>query len=275
MSTSSVSSSAATAAPASPAVSLLPTRASSAPLPGVAPLARVRARVWDSPLRVFHWGLVVAVAIAVATGKAGGEWMPTHGRAALAIIGLLVFRVMWGLVGPTTARFGHFLPTPARWRAYRAGRWHGVGHNPLGAVSVVVLLGLLAWQAGSGLFSDDDIAFTGPWAAWVSGDLSHWFTGWHRRLANAVLYWVGLHVAAIAFHTWVKKDALLPPMVTGWKVIDAAHVPPARGGGLPALVASIGVALGAVMAVLVVGLGASPAAVSAPAPAQTASAPAW
>jgi cytochrome b len=219
--------------------------------------ARARIRAWDAPLRVFHWALVAAVSVAIATGKAGGEWMPLHGRAALAVIGLVVFRVSWGLWGSATARFSHFLPTPTRLRAYWQGRWHGVGHNPLGALSVLALLAILAFQAGTGLFGDDDIAFTGPLAAWVSGDLVQRMTGWHRLMADAVLYWIGLHVAAIGFYTLVKKSVLLRPMLTGWKVVDAAQAPPpaARGGGPLALAVSVLAALAVVFALLAFGLG--------------------
>lgn len=186
----------------------------------------VSIRVWDWPLRLFHWSLLAAVATAIATGLAGGEWMTWHGRAGLTIVALLGFRLVWGLVGSTTSRFGHFLPTPARLRVYFSGAWQGVGHNPLGAFSVIALLGLLGLQVGTGLFSNDDIAFAGPLAQLVGEDTVGDLTAWHHRLINVLYGLIGLHVAAIAFYAVFKRERLVPPMVTGKKTIEpGAHVP--------------------------------------------------
>jgi cytochrome b len=204
--------------------------------------------VWDLPLRLFHWLLLVAVTVAIATGLTGGEWMAWHGRAGLAIVGLVTFRTAWGVMGSTTSRFTHFFPTPARLRAYLAGQWHGVGHNPLGALSVFALLGLLALQAGTGLFSNDDIAFAGPLSAWVGEDTVHDLTAWHHRLVNILYGLLGLHVAAIAFYAAVKRERLVPPMVTGRKAWDSGREVP-QGTSVPrawALVLSLALALAAV-----------------------------
>lgn len=189
-----------------------------------------RVRVWDAPLRLFHWLLLAAVSAAIATGLAGGAWMAWHGRAGLLIVGLLAFRLVWGLVGSQTSRFAHFLPTPRRLRAYLAGAWQGVGHNPLGALSVVALLSLLALQAGTGLFSNDDIAFAGPWSDLLDEDRAHALTGWHHRLVNGLYALIGLHLAAIVFHALVKRDRLVPPMVTGWKSTARPHPAPRQAG---------------------------------------------
>ena len=121
-----------------------------------------RVRVWDLPTRAFHWSLVAAVTVATVTGTLGGRWMEWHSRAGLLIVGLLSFRLAWGFVGFEHARFASFAPTPTRLRAYLMGQWRGVGHNPLGALSVFALLGILALQAATGLFSNDDIAINGP-----------------------------------------------------------------------------------------------------------------
>ena len=113
------------------------------PLEAAAPAGMRRIVLWDLPLRVFHWSLMAAVTAAIVTGELGGAWMPWHGRAGLLIVGLLVFRVVWGVLGSATSRFTHFAPSPGRLLAYLRGRWRGVGHNPLGALSVFALLGLL------------------------------------------------------------------------------------------------------------------------------------
>ena len=230
---------------------------------------RQRIRVWDLPLRIFHWALVVAVSTAVTTGELGGKWMELHSKAGLSILGLVVFRIVWGLIGSTHARFARFAPTPRTLRAYVLGRWKGVGHNPLGALSVFALLALLAVQASTGLFSRDDIEFTGPLSPLIDDSLASTLTGWHQQLANVLLVLTAVHVIAIAFYAVWKKNNLVKPMVTGWTDLDAGEPsePEPRKGGLLAFFVAAGVALASVYVVSVV----LPA---KPAPAAT-SAPAW
>jgi hypothetical protein len=107
---------------------------------------RQRIRLWDLPTRLFHWLLVILVLASFISGKIGGNAMDWHGKFGLAILGLLTFRLVWGIVGSTYARFASFFPTPASVLAYLRGQWRGVGHNPLGALSVFGLLVLLAFQ---------------------------------------------------------------------------------------------------------------------------------
>jgi cytochrome b len=223
---------------------LSPTHAPAA-VPGV-----TRIRLWDLPVRVFHWSLVAAVLVAFVTAKLGGDWMDWHGRAGLAIVGLVTFRLVWGIVGSTHARFLSFAPTPARLRAYLTGRWHGVGHNPLGALSVLGLLALLAVQAGTGLFSNDDIAFDGPLSGLVEKARSDSLTGLHHQLSNVLLVLLGLHILAIAFYLLVKKHDLIKPMLTGWKHAQGRHVaqPETRGGSLLGFAIALVVAGAAVVA---------------------------
>jgi len=228
-----------------------------------------RIRLWDLPLRAFHWSLVLAVTVAVVTGKLGGGWMNLHGKAGLCIVGLVVFRLVWGFVGSTHARFANFFPTPGRVRAYLGGRWREVGHNPLGALSVLALLALLALQAGTGLFSNDDIAYTGPLYPSVSDALAQRLSAIHRLSVNGLLALIGLHVLAIAYHVRIKRDDLLKPMVTGWK--DVAQGESTHGGSPLALAAAV---LLAVLAASSVGSSAAPG--RTPVPAHVvASKPAW
>jgi cytochrome b len=197
-----------------------------------APAAPTQARdarilLWDLPLRVFHWSLVAAATTAIVTGELGGSWMAWHGRAGLAIVALLVFRIVWGVVGSATSRFTQFAPTPAAVLRYLRGRWRGIGHNPLGALSVFALLGLLALQAGTGLFGNDDIAFAGPLNHLVDDALGSRLTGWHRLLANGLFVLLGLHLLAIAFHVLVKRHRLIRPMITGRLDVEAGTPLPA------------------------------------------------
>ncbi len=176
-------------------------------------------RLWDLPVRLFHWLLVVAVIGAVATIKAGGEWMAWHERFGLAVLALLTFRVLWGFVGSRYARFTSFLPGPGAVRDYVRGQWRGIGHNPLGALSVLALLGLFGFQAVSGLFATDEIAYNGPLRSLVSSDWSDTLSSWHRRTEWYLYGLVALHVAAIVFYRLVRKEDLVRPMITGKKSV--------------------------------------------------------
>lgn len=181
------------------------------------PLRRIL--VWDLPTRLFHWSLVAAVAVAVVSGEIGGDLMELHGKAGLAILGLVAFRLTWGFVGATHARFLNFAPTAGKLRDYLRGKWKGHGHNPLGALSVFALLGLLAAQAGTGLFGTDEITFTGPLFSLVEETLANRLTGLHKQLAYVLLAVLALHIIAILVYLKVKKDNLVKPMVTGWKEV--------------------------------------------------------
>jgi cytochrome b len=213
----------------------------------VQPPATIRIRLWDLPLRVFHWSLALLVLAAFVTAKVGGPWMEWHGRAGIAIVGLLAFRLVWGLIGSTHARFLSFAPTPGRLLAYVRGRWQGVGHNPLGALSVFAVLGLLAVQTGIGLFANDDIDFNGPLSDLIEKERSDSLTGLHHQLSNVVLVLVGLHIAAVLFYVLFKKNNLIKPMLTGWKEVNAVQAVRHAQGGIAALSVALAAAFGAMV----------------------------
>lgn len=181
-------------------------------------------RVWDLPTRLFHWALVACVVGLVITANVGGGWMVWHGRLGLTVLSLLLFRLLWGFVGGHWSRFGNFLYGPSTVLGYLRGQVrpeHRVGHNPLGMLSVIALLSILLLQVVTGLFSDDEIAFTGPLVALVSGDTVSLATKYHKSIGKLlVLLLVVLHVAAIVFYKLVKKDNLVRPMVQGDKQVD-------------------------------------------------------
>jgi len=185
--------------------------------------------VWDLPTRVFHWLFVLTICAQYTTAKLGTTWMPWHFRLGFFMIGLLTFRIIWGFVGPKHARFSSFLKGPGTVLAYLKqvhkvkDALHSVGHNPLGALMVIAMLALVAAQVTTGLFSTDDIAFTGPYYPTVSNDLAERITGWHHMIFNFIIAAAVLHIAAIAFYTFVKRQRLVPAMVHGHK--PAEHVP--------------------------------------------------
>ena len=231
-----------------------------------------RIKLWDLPIRLFHWLLVILIIAAVISAKIGGNAMDWHGRFGLAILGLLSFRIVWGCIGSHHSRFTSFLPPPASVLAYLRGQWHGIGHNPLGALSVFGLLALICLQVATGLFSNDDIAFQGPLFNLIGKQLSDKATGIHELIISGLIALIVLHLCALAFYTFVKKESLVKPMITGWKDVPpeaARQSESTKGGGAIAFVIALLIAL----AVVYAGSGAWQ---SAPLPTPTAAAPsAW
>ena len=199
-------------------------------------------RVWDLPVRLFHWALVLLVVSCFLTGWNGGNWMIWHGRAGIGIIGLVTFRLVWGFIGSTYARFTTFVRGPGAIIEYLMGKWCGAGHNPLGALSVLGLLAVLGFQSISGLFGNDDIAFNGPLYVLVSKETSDWIVGWHRQTSWLLLTLIVLHLGAISFYRFVKKDDLITPMLTGRKSFCVeCPVKDASGGGFRAFVLALAI----------------------------------
>lgn len=225
-------------------------------------------RLWDLPLRLFHWLLALAVTGAMLSGQIGGNLMIWHGRLGILIAGLLGFRLAWGLVGSTHARFASFVRGPGAILAYLRGEWHGLGHNPLGALSVLGMLTALGLQTAGGLFGNDDIAFQGPLYPLVSKDTSDWLSGLHRKGFWLILLLVLTHLGAIVFYLRVRHDNLVRPMITGRKqVTQPDGLQPAQGGGIAALILAIGVGVGTAYA--------ASGAWQPPPPPEPAAAPAW
>ena len=175
-----------------------------------------RIRVWDLPTRVFHWTLAALVVGSFATVKVGGNLMVWHERLGYAALALVLFRVVWGFVGGRYARFASFVRGPGRVLGYLRGAVApSPGHNPLGALSVLGLLAAVGFQAASGLFTNDDIAFEGPLARHVSGATSSLLTTLHRYNEKVILALVALHVAAILYYRFAKRKDLVRPMLDG------------------------------------------------------------
>ncbi|MBL8383668.1 MAG: cytochrome b/b6 domain-containing protein [Burkholderiales bacterium] len=188
-----------------------------------APDATNDVPVWDLGVRIFHWSLLVLVVAAFVTVKIGGNAMTYHAWCGYAILALLVFRIVWGFVGGTHARFTSFVRGPGavlaslRGMLDRTRHQESLGHNPLGALSVLAMLAALLFQAVSGLFVNDDIAFEGPLYKWAGKELSDRLMSLHHLNEKVILALVALHLAAIAFYFFFHKDNLVRPMVTGIK----------------------------------------------------------
>ena len=184
-----------------------------------------RIRIWDLPTRVFHILLALSVAGLVISGEIGGDAMPIHFMLGYVVLSLVFFRLIWGVVGGHWSRFVNFVPTPSKLLSYvqavRAKQTpHSVGHNPLGALSVLAMLAVLFAQVLSGFMSDDEISNTGPWTALVSSEWVSRATEYHSDIGKVLLILlVVAHVGAVLYHKRIKQDDLITPMLTGDKVL--------------------------------------------------------
>ena len=127
----------------------------------------IQIRVWDWPTRLFHWTLAALIIALVITGNVGGNAMVWHFRCGYGVLSLLIFRIIWGFCGGHWSLWRHLAFTPALvWQYLRPSspRTNFLGHNPLGSLSIIAMLALLGLQVSTGLFSDDEIANSGPFA---------------------------------------------------------------------------------------------------------------
>lgn len=184
-----------------------------------------KIKVWDLPTRIFHWLLVLCVVFMWFSADAGGDWLHWHLRGGLLVMVLIVFRIIWGFVGSDTARFRQFVKGPAQIRRYLNNEItenEQPGHNPLGALMVLALIGAVAFQVLSGLFATDENTYL------YNGYLQHLVgdeEGSAARFVHVNFFWllVGLvvvHVLAVAAYKLVKKHDLIRPMLTGVKELE-------------------------------------------------------
>ena len=205
--------------------------------------------VWDLPIRLFHWLLVIAVGVSYASVKLNR--MPIHLISGYTVAGLLLFRIIWGLVGSDTARFARFLRSPLAairhlLHFFRREPDTEVGHNAAGGWMVLVMLLALLVQVGTGLFSNDDGDTEGPLAKFVDKAMSDTISGIHDKNFNVILGLVGLHVVVITLYALVKRQNLVRPMFTGKKRLPAATPAPRMMHPLLALLIAAVVASGVV-----------------------------
>ncbi len=197
-----------------------------------------RVFVWDISVRLFHWTLVALMVALFVTAELLDGAIELHATLGLAATALVLFRVMWGIVGSSYARFSQFVRGPSVVLAYaRSLLSHPhkfvIGHNPLGGWMVLLLLAVVFLQSMLGLFANDDVLFEGPLAYLVSKDTSDYITGLHYDLFNILLVLVGLHVAAVIWHKLFKGEDLLSAMFTGYKDLPpGVKAENARGGGV-------------------------------------------
>lgn len=175
-------------------------------------------KVWDVPTRLFHWAIVFFFVLSWRSAESGA--MDWHYLSGLIALGLVLFRLIWGVIGSSTARFTHFVRPPGAALAYLRGPADApvktVGHNPVGGYSVVAMLLALSVQVGTGLFAVDvDGLESGPLSYLVSFDQGRVAAGIHEVSFNLLLGLIALHLLAIAYYRIRRSRKLIVPMITG------------------------------------------------------------
>ena len=183
-----------------------------------------RERIWDPLVRLVHWCLVISVLAGYFMGEnmsfSNIGW---HFWAGYATGALLLVRILWGFVGTKPARFSDFIAGPGKTLAYaktatKRSPSYWPGHNPMGAWSAVAIWVVLAGMVVTGLFSESDDFFTSaPLAGYIPSDMRLTMNSWHHTLHLFVLPLILLHLCAIAFYYFWKRENLVKPMITGWK----------------------------------------------------------
>lgn len=212
---------------------------------GDAPLSsseRAALPVWDLPVRLVHWLLVALIAF---------SWWSVHHHhtdwhiwSGCAVLTLLIFRLLWGFFGSSTARWSAFVRGPASVAAHLQGEWSGIGHTPLGALSVVAIFAAVTIQVAAGLIAEDeDGIYTGPLSRLVSIDTSDKARNFHSVWFNVILGLIVIHVAAIVFYRFRGKR-LTRAMITARAMLEPGTEPMRPGKWWVALLClAIGVAL--------------------------------
>ena len=183
-----------------------------------------KIKIWDIYIRVFHWLLLICILVSFISFRL--DEMDIHFISGHCVLALMIFRVIWGVLGSRTALFHSFIKGPGTVLNYlqnpNSDKFKGmIGHSPIAALSVIAMLVVISVQVGTGLISDDEILLQGPLAQYVSGDLSYQATTYHGINAKLIIGLIVLHLAAIAFYRFIKKDDIVKPMVTGQKRVSA------------------------------------------------------
>ena len=184
--------------------------------------------VWDLPVRLFHWLLVISLIASWYTSDGERDLIEYHLYTGYFILGLLLFRIIWGVIGTKYALFSQFIPTPKKLKSYLQGNTqkqddNTIGHNPLGALMVVFMLSLILSQVISGLFMNDDIFTSGPYYESVSSSTQQFMSFIHHNVFDVIVAVSLVHISAAFYYLFVKKSNLISPMITGFKRSNKAE----------------------------------------------------
>lgn len=178
--------------------------------------------VWDLPVRLFHWLLVISLIAAWYTSDGERGLIEYHLQIGSFILGLIIFRIIWGVVGTKYAKFSQFIPNKKSLIYYlknvkKEKEYKTVGHNPVGGLMVIFMLTLILSQAISGLFMNDDVFTSGPYYSSASSVVQNIMSVIHHNVFDVILVVSVLHISAALFYLFVKKANLILPMITGYK----------------------------------------------------------
>mgnify|MGYP001942600210 FL=1 len=184
-------------------------------------LAKKNILIWDIPVRIFHWALVICLIGAWYTSEGERGLIDIHLLFGYSILALVLFRVFWGFIGTKYAKFSQFIPTPTAIKLYLTGKnkFH-LGHNPLGSLMVFFMLALLLLQAISGLFMSDEIFTNGPYFDSVSKNIQQLMSTIHHTVFDIIVIVSILHIGAIFYYLLVKKQNLITAMFTGKQWVE-------------------------------------------------------
>lgn len=183
-----------------------------------------KSLIWDIYTRLFHWLLVICFGLQWLTGELGEGWLSWHSYIGYFTLGLVFFRISWGVFGPEYARFSHFWPSVASLVNYLKGdKQQYLSHNPLGALMVFAMLLVILAQSISGLFTTDDIFFDGPLRSMLSGDWQEWADTIHKQAFSVLQMLVLVHVVAAFYYLLGRKQNLIGAMITGRKTTTNDH----------------------------------------------------
>jgi cytochrome b len=175
------------------------------------------------PVRLVHW--LLAALIAFSWWSVHNHHIDWHIWSGIAILTLLLFRLFWGFVGGSTARWSSFIRGPRAISRFLRGSWEGIGHNPVGALSVIALFGATAVQVGLGLVAqDEDGIYFGPLSSLVSSETSDRARDIHELWFNVIVGLIALHLAAIILYR-LRGQKLTKPMITGRAVVHPKLAP--------------------------------------------------
>ncbi len=181
--------------------------------------------VWDLPVRLFHWLLLISLLSAWYTSDGERDLIDYHLKIGYFTLGLIIFRIMWGIFGTQYAKFSQFFPTKAKLLSYLNKSKQNqvdttVGHNPLGGLMIILMLLLILSQAISGLFMNDDVFTTGPYYESVNSSIQKFMSLIHHNVFDIILFVSVVHIGAIFYYLFAKKINLIVPMFTGYKSTD-------------------------------------------------------
>ncbi|WP_051560117.1 cytochrome b/b6 domain-containing protein [Marinobacterium jannaschii] len=183
-----------------------------------------RVKVWDLPIRLFHWSMVFMLLFLWRSGTQG-EMMDLHFIIGYLLGLLVLFRIFWGFAGSRYARFSDFIRSPLTTvksipTLWRRGDAASVGHNPLGGWMIAAMLLTLLAQVGVGLGTSDDVLYDGPLVAVLSEDWVARLSGWHMDGFVLLQWLIGLHIAAVLWHEVFHKERITAAMLSGYKSLQ-------------------------------------------------------